>query len=180
MATFPPSSIEVLNKATHEAEWEKARVEWSLANDVARFHVFVIARAPTLGLVVRIDWRDSGRLEVEPYRKEEGDEETLIGYGHGLCRACVVHAVAEYADAYHLFTCNCRTIAFLVLTRVCGFDAEAVYARFDQRDMRCGLGNPGDCFSYEEMQHYLAWRRKEDAKAEAAATAAKQQQQQQK
>jgi len=165
--------MEQLNRATHEDEWDTARVEWSLANDVARFHVFVVARAPSLGLAVRIDWRDSGRLEVEPYAAQEpGSEEVLIGRGYGFCRECIVHAVAECVESYQLFTCNCRTVAFMVLTRVCGFDPDAVYERFDQRDMRCGLGNPGDCFSLEEMQHYLAWQRKEDAKKKAVAAAA--------
>ncbi len=164
MATFPPSSIAELNAPTHGTRWETAQGEWSIVMDAARFHTFLVVELPSLKRAVRIDWRQSSRLEVEPYVAAPGDERIKMGWREGFCHACLASMLRGALREYALFSFNCRTVAYLIATEVCGFDPPAVYAVFDARDMICGLGEPGICVSMEEIRHYVASKRLEREK----------------
>lgn len=159
MATFPPSSIVELNRATHNAQWDSVRGEWSIVIDAARFHVFIVVALPTRD--VRIDWRQTSRLEVEPYVATPGEERVRLGRREGFCRPCLVHMLQSYMKRYSLFAFNCRTVTYLIATEVCGFEPATVFGVFETRDMLCGLGEPLACLTLEEMHHYVEAQRLE-------------------
>lgn len=155
MATFPPSSVQELNGATHDAPWSEQACQWFVGIDKARFHAFVVVRLPHRA--IRIDWRDESRLEVEPYAEDAG-ELVKLGERRGFCRDCLVHMLRRYMRQYSLLMFNCRTVTYLACTEAARFSPETVYAVFDTRDMRCGLNDPAACLSLAEIHHYVAWQ----------------------
>lgn len=153
MATFPASSLKELNGATHDVAWSQQPCEWFVGIDPARFHAFVVVKLPIA--TIRVDWRQTSRLEVEPYKATEGDELVPLGKRPGFCRDCLVHMLKGYMRQYSLFMFNCRTVTYLVCTEAAGFAPGDVFNVFDARDMRCGLGDVTECLSLEEIHHFV-------------------------
>jgi hypothetical protein len=162
MFACPRSSIDELNRHTHK---KTGKIRWFLVIDRYQFHVYVMAqicnKRAECHLAVRIDWHDNSTFCTERYEAKEGEEEIYIGTTESFCKLCMECAMEDEmrrAKGYHLLRFNCRTVSFLVLTEVEGFDAERVYALFKKHEIRCGLDTE-ECFSRDEIQHYLEYSR---------------------
>jgi len=153
---FPASSIAPLNRHRHHQQERVGPVAWYLVLDPHRFHVFVAARlSPTVA--VRIDWHDNSTFCFEPYVDRPGETRLWVGESAQFCKLCIDAQMAEVLERYKLFRFNCRTVSYLVLTQVVGFDREAVYAKFRDSQVLCGL-EFAQCFSLDEVHHYVAYR----------------------
>jgi hypothetical protein len=58
---------------------------------------------------------------------------------------------------YSLFDFNCRTVSYLILTDIVGFDPDEVYDLFKDSGVLCGLDKI-QCVSLEEIYHYIRYR----------------------
>ena len=74
-------------------------------------------------------------------------------------KRCIQKKIRGYLREYHLFDFNCRTVSYLILVEVLGFDANWVYEQFQKNSTLCGLGDRTACMSIDEIYHYIAWRR---------------------
>lgn len=156
---FPPcATVAELNDETC-ARWAEMPVHWSLVADEARFHAFLVLEAGApLRRTLRIDWHATSVLECRPYEPTHGDEHIAVGETRGFCLACVAKTLAPYDRDYHLFAYNCRTVAYLILTKYAGFDETAVLQLYEQHEMLCGVGGLEQCISPEEFMHYVRHR----------------------
>lgn len=160
---FPDSTLAQLNTDTHEGAWRDVPVRWSLVADRDRFHVFLVAAlgAP-LDLEVRIDWRALSRLEFEPHLRDASEERIEVGETRGFCRLCAIAHVRRFmVHQYNLFVFNCRTVSYLLLTELCRFEPERVYALFQEHELLCGLGDLDECVSPTEIEHYIRHKQSE-------------------
>jgi hypothetical protein len=142
----------------HECDQQR-ETRWYLMVDSDRFHVYVGVRIAGQKGVLRIDWRDNSRLELTRRRHdfERGHEAIPIGTTPTYCKACLVQRMRElHLQHYQLFHFNCRTVTYLVLTRVQGFDKNAVYQHFVDDGILCGIDST-ECVSLNELHHYLNW-----------------------
>lgn len=136
------------------------RVEWFLMADESHFHVYVKAVIKKLNIVVRIDWRNVSELQFEKFEPGEKVSECLrVGETDWFCRECIIECVKSDMTTYHLFKFNCRTVAYIILTKVCLFHAQTVQQMLDEKFMLCGL-DERECFSEAEIQHYLAYTKR--------------------
>lgn len=132
---------------------------WYLMVDRDSFHVYVGVHVQGLRGRLRIDWQDNSRLELSWLKRgfDRHDRAILIGKTAQFCRACLVEKVrALHMQHYQLFHFNCRTVTYLILTRVQGFDKHAVYQHFVDGEILCGL-DERECVSLTELHHYLNW-----------------------
>lgn len=157
---FPASKTLVeLNGPTHEGKWKGIRVEWFLMADESHFHVYVKAVIKQLGRSIRIDWRNISELQFEQFQEGEKVGECLrVGETDWFCRDCIIKSLQKDMETYHLFKFNCRTVAFIILTKVCLFDSSLVENMLDNKAMLCGL-DERECVSGEEIKHYIDYTR---------------------
>jgi hypothetical protein len=127
---------------------------WYLVWDRHRFHVYVAVETDLE--TVRIDWHQNSTLEFAPFTKKEGEEKVMVGRAP-YCYQCLVDELYKRLYRYHLFSFNCRTVSFLIMTEVLGFDEQQVYDLFKARHTQCGLDSL-QCFSPSEIDHFIAWR----------------------
>lgn len=158
---FPPSSsLTELNEATHDGKWKNRQVEWFLVTDQSRFHTYVkavIKDEPPLQ--IRIDWHDNSRLCFERFLPETMVSDCIeVGKTKWFCRECIVKGIESDMKTYNLFQFNCRTVAFIILTKICRFDSQKVEALFDSLRILCGI-DERECVSTTEISHYLAYTR---------------------
>lgn len=151
---FPKSSITLLNKHTCNSSIARCTVEWYLVVDEYKFHVYVTAAIPEKELYVRIDWHGNSTLSFEPYDDKPGEQRVHIGNSHTFCRHCIIDTMKNKMHYYRPFGFNCRTVAYLILTKVELFDATLVFDKFNEMDILCGL-DPRECVSLEEIHHYI-------------------------
>jgi hypothetical protein len=132
-------------------------VEWYLVLDKSKFHVYVAM----IGVEesIRIDWHKNSTLEFSPFLVKEGEHKELIGRAW-YCQECIEEKVLEFLETYKLFQFNCRTVSYLLLTVVLGFEPNHVYPFFQKQDVMCGL-ELAQCFSPEEIHHFILYRRSE-------------------
>jgi len=90
-----------------------------------------------------------------------GETVILVGRTDAYCKRCIKEELRGFLREYALFDFNCRTVSYLIMTRVLGFDPDLVYAQFQKCRTVCGL-NRDECFSIEELHHYVAWRHMRD------------------
>lgn len=154
---FPPSSLAQLNVATHaNQKWK--HVEWFLVTDESRFHTYVKAVIKDEGLEIRVDWHDNSTLCFErfvPETTKVGDC-VAIGKTTWFCRECIVRGMESDMKTYNLFKFNCRTVSFVILTKICRFDPQKVEGLFDSLRILCGI-DERECLSTTEISHYLEY-----------------------
>jgi hypothetical protein len=127
--------------------------KWFLLIDPSLFHVFVVAVAGEER--VRFDWDDENRLKAGPYVPTLG--ETVLEVGDtGCCVPCCKAGIAQYNQHYQLFSFNCRTVSFLLLTQVKKFPVPKVSQLFLTNGVVCGLDRR-ECFTARELRHLLDW-----------------------
>lgn len=158
---FPLSkTLPELNEETHGEKWRNIRVEWFLMADESHFHVYVKAVIKKLGLVIRIDWRNVSELQFEKFQPDEKVSECLrVGETDWFCRHCIIECLKSDMRTYRLFQFNCRTVAFIILTKVCLFSSSKVENMLDNKSMLCGL-DERECLSEPEIKHYLAYTKR--------------------
>lgn len=157
---FPLSKVEEINKETHNGKWENVKVEWFLMADESHFHVYLKAVIKSLGYNIRIDWHDNSTLGFEAFLPEtKKSEEIFIGKTDWFCRNCIIKCIESDMETYKLFKFNCRTVAYIILTKICRFPANQVEEEFAKTQMMCGL-DERDCISMEEIRHYIAYTRR--------------------
>ena len=128
--------------------------KWHLVWDAHRFHVYVmVAREEER---VRLDWRQHSSLDVNPYAEVAGELVLAVGSAP-YCIDCVFEKAAKLLKHYQLFVFNCRTVSYLLLTDVMGFDERAVYKMFAAQDTLCGL-DMSQCFTMAEIDHFRKWK----------------------
>ena len=155
---FPLSkTLAELNGPTHEGKWKKIKVEWFLMADQSHFHVYVKAVIKKLDLVIRVDWRNVSELQFEQFAPDEKVSECMkVGETDWFCRDCIIKSIERDMKTYHLFKFNCRTVAFVILTKVCLFSSTMVEEMLDSKFMLCGL-DERECVSDQEIKHYIAY-----------------------
>lgn len=127
---------------------------WYLVLDAHRFHAYLMAERPTER--VRIDWENDNTLQLKEYVDKKG--ETMILIGDAIyCADCIFERAATKLQHYHLFSFNCRTAAYMILTEILGFNAKAVYDAFKKYGTLCGL-DMSHCFTWEEVDHFIKWK----------------------
>ena len=155
---------------------EYAAVEWFLAADAHRFHVYAVARLPAEGrepegakdgLWVRVDWNDSSTLTFAPLSAHAYAHDARWPLGRArFAKAELEEAMAPWLRHYSLLSFNCRTVAFILLERA-GFDADALFALYERESLLCGLVTD-TCFSATEIMRFRAWlHARRDAHEEA-------------
>lgn len=151
----------------HQCE-RRCRTEWYLVWDVSHFHVYVMAdiqreRAPADDedrkphRRWRIDWQDKSKLEFKHYQDKRGETLHRVGVTDFYCRHCIREAMSGLLHEYQLWNFNCRTVSYMLVVTVLGFDGRRVYQRFAQEKTLCGLDRDS-CFTIDEIRHYIAWR----------------------
>jgi len=136
------------------AEADEADCEWFLAADDALFHVYAVVRFGDR-YTLRIDWLKESVLTFEPMTRPDG---SLAPLGRGRFNyAALARVLAPLLRGRHysLLRLNCRTVTFLVLTKV-GFDAERLLARYERHQLLCGLVTR-ECFSAATIRELVAW-----------------------
>lgn len=128
--------------------------KWHLVLDAHRFHAYLMAERPTER--VRIDWENDNTLQVKAYVDKEGEVVMPVGEAP-YCIDCIFDKVKRKLQRYHLFSFNCRTAAFLILTEVLGFDERRTYELFKRHGTLCGL-DVAHCFTWEEVDHFIRWK----------------------
>jgi len=158
---FPLSKTLVeLNEPTHEGKWKSLQVEWFLMADPSHFHVYVKAVIRKMNLSIRIDWRNVSELQFEAFSPEEKFSECIaVGKTDWFCRDCIIKCLEKDMKTYHLFQFNCRTVAYIILTKVCLFDSRKIEDILDQKLMLCGL-DERECVSPAEISHYIAYTKR--------------------
>lgn len=148
-------SQEGLPKAKRSgAERDAMTDKWHLVWDAHRFHVYVMVQREEERL--RIDWRQYSALDVGPYTEVEG--ELVIAVGRKpFCIDCLFEKMNKLLKHYQIFVFNCRTVSYLVLTEVMGFDERAVYKLFADQETLCGL-DMSQCFTMAEIDHFRRWK----------------------
>lgn len=142
----------------HECDVPR-ETRWYLMVDRDRFHVYVGAQVEGMRGRLRIDWHDNSQLELRWLRHgfDRDAEAILIGTTRNFCKACLVERVKSlHMQHYQIFRFNCRTVTYLILTRVYGFDKQVVYDHFVNGQIMCGL-DESECVSLNELHHYLNW-----------------------
>lgn len=127
---------------------------WFLVWDRHRFHVYLMVE--TALERVRIDWHQNSTLELAPYKDKMGEKQVLVGKAP-YCSECLLEKTQKLLYRYQLFSFNCRTVSYLILTEVLGFDETRVYEYFRDENTLCGLDSM-ECFSVAEIDHFIAWR----------------------
>lgn len=159
---FPESSIVELNKHTHQGDWHKAKVKWFLMADESHFHTYLKVEIPKLKQEIRIDWHDNSTLCFEPYKNDQNgkvSEKIFIGETDWFCRECIIGCLENDMQTYKLFLFNCRTVSFVILTKICLFNSTKVEEIFNQKEMMCGIDSR-ECISESEIQHYLEYTKR--------------------
>jgi hypothetical protein len=150
---FPTSSIASLNRHTCESP---GKVLWYMVVDRYKFHVYVVAAVEKRNLYVRIDWNDNSTLRFDPYVNNNQEQHVYIGSRESFCRECIIEKMKSRMGVYKLFRFNCRTMSYIILTDVTGFDRDSVFQHFNSLDILCGL-DIAECVSLEEIHHYTEW-----------------------
>jgi hypothetical protein len=133
-------------------------IDWYLVLDKSKFHVYVAFVGD--GEQFRIDWHTNSTLEVSPFVEKEG--ETCISVGKGEWdQPSFEVAILELLERYKLFQFNCRTVSYLILTKIVGYKPDYIYQYFKENHILCGL-EFGQCFSLDEIHHYILYRENED------------------
>ena len=141
-----PSPIKAINRHTIFKD-----SKWLLVMDKNRFHVYV-AVVINKDLQIRIDWNGDSTLTFKKYTFNPDEESYPIG-DNGFCKLCIEKIMVNKLHEYHLFTFNCRTVSFLILTLV-GFDGTYIYNLYEHANVLCGL-EESECLSIKEMQHFF-------------------------
>jgi hypothetical protein len=127
--------------------------------DQAKFHVYVAVR---LGpkYAVRIDWSDDSVMTFSKFEVIEGQTRIRVGWGD-FCKARIEQAMQRRLKrGYSLFNFNCRTVSYLLLVKMGGFDSEEVYALFEKHNTLCGL-DPEQCINPAEIRHFIEWEQRQ-------------------
>lgn len=140
-----------------------ARGVWHLVLDASRFHAYVAVVMPEAA--VRFDWDDENRLKAGPYVPTPDQVVFVLGTAP-CCVPCTKLAIARFERPYNLFEFNCRTVSFLLLTRVASFPPRDVFALFKKHATLCGLDRRA-CMSATEMRHLFDWIVAQDDTEEA-------------
>ncbi len=130
---------------------------WYLVLDKSKFHVYVAVITDTES--VRIDWHKNSTLEFSPFLEKEGEQREMVGKAW-YCQECMITKILDFLETYKLFEFNCRTVSYLILTTVLGFPPDHVYPFFQRQHILCGL-EFSQCFSLEEIHHYIMYRKNE-------------------
>ncbi len=131
-------------------------VQWFLVVDKYEFHVYVAAVCRQFQ--VRIDWHQDSTLTYRPFHFDQLEQNIAVGRGHWFCKPCIETQLRHGMQEYRLFHFNCRTLSYLILTRVAQFDPDEVYAKFDKLRLLCGL-QPVQCLSLDEIHRYVAYKK---------------------
>lgn len=155
----------------HQCE-RHCRTDWYLVWDRSHFHVYVMADIHRERVTAadatedddrkprrrwRIDWQDKSMLEFKHYDDKPYETLHKVGTTGAYCRRCIREVMSGLLHEYRLWGFNCRTVSYMIVVTVLGFDGAAVYRKFAQEKTLCGLDRSA-CFSLDELQHYIAWR----------------------
>jgi hypothetical protein len=158
---FPTSPVKVLNQ--HTCKRKPTTVQWYLVVDRFEFHVYVAAVIHKRGepLQVRMDFHPDSTLTFRKFVFDSLEQCIPIGTSKGFCKLCIQEALHGELGTYHLFSLNCRTSSYLILTEVMGFPHDEVYANFNRLHILCGL-QPLECLSLDSLHQYIAYRRENE------------------
>lgn len=135
-------------------------VRWYLMFDQYLFHVYVAVR---LGpkFAVRIDWSDDSILTFSKFKVIEGQRRIRVGR-NDFCKGKIKRAIKKRLErGYSLFNFNCRTVSYLLLVKMGGFNKEDVYSLFVENNTLCGL-EPEQCINPQEIRHFIEWEQNQD------------------
>lgn len=152
---FPASPITQLNQHTCSEAW---RCDWYLVVDKYEFHVYVAAVCRGPSVQVRVDWHQDSTLTFRPFQFDRLEQNMPIGESDHFCRLCITEQLAQGMEEYKLFHFNCRTLSYLILCHVMGFEHELVYGKFQQLHILCGL-QPDQCLALDEIRRYFAYKK---------------------
>ena len=129
-------------------------VDWYLVLDRSKFHVYVAFMGREEQF--RIDWHTDSTLEGLVFVEKSGEERIFIGKGE-FDQPSFEREILKLLEMYKLFQFNCRTVSYLILTKIVGYTPDYVYKFFKDHRILCGL-EFGECFSVEEIHHYILYR----------------------
>lgn len=150
---FPASEIKSIEG--HLCNKESA-VQWYLVVDKYEFHVYVAAVCSEFQ--VRIDWHQDSTLTYRPFHFDPLEQNIPVASSRWFCKPCTASKLRHSMHEYQLFSFNCRTLSYLILSEVQGFDPNMVYGKFKQLHIMCGL-EPLQCFSLDEIHRYVAYKK---------------------
>lgn len=135
-------------------------VRWYLMLDQYQFHVFVAVR---LGKkrAVRIDWSDDSVLTFSKFEVIEGQTRIRVGWSD-FCKGTIEREMRKRLKrGYSLFNFNCRTVSYLLLVKIGGFESEHVYTLFEDNNTLCGL-DPEHCIDPSEIRRFIRWEQNQE------------------
>jgi len=156
---FPLSEIKVLNRHTCK---KKGTVQWYMVVDKYLFHVYigVVIQRPSgkPPLQVRLDWDNANKLTFKPFVFDDLEQNIEVSHSDTFCKLCIESELVSEMQAYKLFRFNCRTVSYIILTKVMGFSPDLVYDNLNRLNTLCGIDSRA-CLSLDELQHYIEWSR---------------------
>lgn len=153
---FPSAEVKGLDEHRCHGDDEAQAIEWYLVVDKYEFHVYVAAVSAQLH--VRLDWHQDSTLTYRPFAFDPLEQNIAVARGHFFCKPCINAALQAGMQEYRLFHFNCRTLSYLILSHVAGFDPDTVYAKFQKLNILCGL-EPLQCLSLTEIHRYVAYKK---------------------
>lgn len=145
-------SLEIINKRSFKKR------KWYLLLDRNRFHVF-IGVVINKNLTIRIDWNRDATLTFKKYEEYIYEEKTFLGK-RDFSKSEIKKLMKNKLKNYDLFYFNCRTVTYMILTKIVHFDSHEVYNLFKQYSIMCGLKEE-ECLSMEEIEHFISFQEEE-------------------
>jgi len=128
-------------------------VDWFLATDNSRFHVYVVLVGRDFRM--RIDWERTGTLVFEKIKYLDDDQEVFYLGRKAFCLKFIAGIIDPKLKQYDLLRFNCRTVTCMILS-IAGFKEKQIRPIMEKYGILCGV-NGSLSVSPQEMIHFWNW-----------------------